>query len=266
VKIVQWFWFLFLASFLPNWINSALAQDEVEEPTYPKLVKLIVTDRPSFTTGPVLMDPDTWQLELGYTFRDGAGGTNEDVGTFPETLLRYGLDEEWELRFGWGGYDFVDDADDNAGDTSIGFKYALGDQLVENVSLVLITTVSLPTGSGESELDPQWLIGWERPLDDQTTLAGNIGIGAPTDEITGNRFGQGIFSVMCSRILNDETTGFAEYYTNFPAADDEDAEHVLQAGVMYLLNPDTQLDARAGVGLNNQADDWFIGAGFSHRF
>jgi hypothetical protein len=266
VKTLQWFWFLFLASFLPGWVNNVLGQDEQPPDEQPPAVKSIVTDRPSFTTGPVLVDPGTWQLELGYTFHDGANGTSEDVGTFPETSLRYGLDEKWELRFGWNGYDFVDDADDEAGDTSIGFKYALGDQLIAGTSLALITTVALPTGSGESELDPQWLIGWERPLDDQTTLAGNFGIGAPTDEMTADRFAQGILSVMCSHTLNDTTSGFAEYFTNFPAADDEDAEHVVQAGLMHLLNPDMQLDVRAGVGLNSQADDWFVGVGFSHRF
>lgn len=249
-------WFLFLVSFLPNWVATALGQDS----------PAIVTDRPSFTTGPALMSPDAWQVELGYTFRDGVGDTNEDVGTFPETLLRYGLNDKWELRLGWNGYDFVDDASDMAGDTSVGFKYAFGDQLVDGVSMALITTVSLPTGSGESELDPQFLLGWDYALDDNTMLAGNFGVGSPTDEMTGDRYAQGVLSLMCSRTFNDVNSGFAEYYTNFPAADDEDAEHVFQVGLMHLLNPDTQVDVRAGVGLNNQADDWFVGIGFSRRF
>lgn len=264
MKILQWVLVLFLATFF--WAGNVFGQAEPSEQPSPEQRASIAADRPSFTTGPRLLELGTWQLELGYSYRDDAGESKEDIGTFPETMVRYGLDKKWELRFGWDGYDFVDDADDKAGDTSIGFKYALDDQFVPDTSLALITTVSIPTGSGESELDPQWLIGWEHSLNDKTTLAGNLGIGAPTDEMTGDRFAQGIFSLMCSHTINDSLTSFAEYYTNFPAMDNEDAEHVAQAGVMYLLNPDTQLDLHAGLGLNDQADDWFVGVGLSYRF
>lgn len=259
MKALQVIGFLFLASFLPGFVTSALGQG------LPLERAPIVTDRPSFTTGPRLLDPGILQMELGYTYRDDAGETGLNVSSGPETLVRYGFNEKLELRFGWDGYDFVEDAKDEAGNTFIGWKYKLGD-FIPDTSLALITTISLPTGSGKNDVDPQTLLGWERSLDDKTTLAGNIGYGSPTDELTGDRFTQGIISIMCSRTLNEEMTGFAEYYTNFPAMDGQDAAHVLHTGVAYLLNVDMQLDFRAGVGLNDQADDWFIGVGFSYKF
>ena len=265
MKVLQFIWFLVLASLLPGFVNNALGQDE--EPPPPER-SAFSSDRPSFTTGPDLMDPNTWQLELGYTYRDDAGDGDDDVGSFPETLVRYGLDDKIELRFGWDGYDFVDDADDRANDSFFGVKYALpGDWLsLGTDKMALIGTISVPTGSGESELDPQVLLGWSKNLNEAMTLSGNLGIGYPTDETTGDRFTQGVFSVMCARDMGSDTTLFGEYYTNFPAEDEEDAEHVLQAGVMHMIGPDTQLDFRTGIGLNDQADDWIVGIGISHRF
>lgn len=226
------------------------------------------SDRPSYTIGPDLMDPGVWQLELGYTYRDDAAGGDANVGSFPETLVRYGLDDKIELRFGWDGYNFTEDARDQAGDTSFGVKYRLPDDMFNlgTDGMALIATVSIPTGSGESELDPTFLLGWSKDLTDVTTLSGNLGIAFPSDEDTGDRFTQGKFSVMYSREMSEVTSIFGEYYTNFPAADEEDAEHILQAGVLHMIGPNTQLDFRAGIGLNSQADDWIVGIGIVHRF
>lgn len=37
-------------------------------------------------------------------------------------------------------------------------------------------------------------------------------------------------------------------------------------GFTYLLRDDLQVDASAGVGLSDDADDWFVGLGLSLRF
>ncbi len=262
MKVLQFIWFLVLVSLLPGFVNNAFGQDEEPPPERAP----IVTDRPSFTTGPHLLDPGTWQLELGYTYRDDAGETKANVSSAPEVLLRHGWNKEWELRIGWDGYDFVEHAGDEPGNSFIGFKHKLPEQLMPGINLASITTISMPTGSGKNDVDVQTVLGWERVLDDKTTLAGNIGYGSPTDEDTGDRFSQGIFSVMCSRVLNDEMTGFGEYYGNSSDKDGQDGIHVIQGGITYLLNPDSQLDFRVGLGLNDQADDWFVGIGYSHRF
>ena len=265
MKILQMWWFLFLAFTLPSFFaTNVFGQDETPPPEQ----SAFSSDRPSFTTGPTLLDTGVWQLEIGYTYHDDAGDGDDDVGSFPETMVRYGLNEKIELRLGWNGYDFTEDAPDKAGDTSIGLKYRLDDDLLAlgTDALALIVTVSVPTGSGESELDPQFLLGWDKILDDRTTLSGNLGVGFPSDEMTGDRFTQGIISVMYSRTVDADTSVFAEYYTNFPAADEEDAEHILQAGLLHMIGPNTQLDFRAGVGLNSQADNWIAGVGISHRF
>ncbi len=264
MKIMQWVWFLVLATLLSGFVSDAFGQTDEQPPAQRSDFS---SDR-SYTTGPDLMDVHTWQLELGYTYRDDAGDGDDDVGSFPESMVRYGWREDIELRFGWDGYDFTEDAPDKAGDTFFSVKYRLPDDMLKlgTDSMALIGTVSIPTGSGQSELDPTFLFSWDKDLNDVTALSGNLGIAFPSDEMTGDRFTQGKFSLMCTRAMGEATTLFGEYYTNFPAADEQDAEHVVQAGVMHMIGPNTQLDFWTGMGLNSQADDWIVGVGISHRF
>lgn len=241
--------------------STALAQEDKRPP--------ITTDRPSFTTDSNMMTPGEYQLELGYTFSDLEHG---DASTFPEAAFRYGWKEDWELRVGWAGYDFGTESGDIAHNTDFGFKWKFKDagenlwwDKLDAFDMALITTLSLPTGSG-SDFDAEVLLGWNYEIDARMSLAGNLGFGIPTDLETGDQFAQGVASVMCSRVVGDVTSVFGELYTNFPAADDESAAFVLQSGVVHRLNDDMQVDFRLGVGLNDEAPDWLFGLGFAYRF
>ena len=46
----------------------------------------------------------------------------------------------------------------------------------------------------------------------------------------------------------------------------DDSEHYLDGGVTYLINMNLQLDARIGLGLNDDAAEFFVGAGVSYRY
>ena len=40
----------------------------------------------------------------------------------------------------------------------------------------------------------------------------------------------------------------------------------MNGGITWVLQPDLQLDASAGFGLNDRAADFFLGCGLSFRF
>jgi hypothetical protein len=260
-------WMIFGVCLPSFFVASVLGQTE------PPGRAAMSTDRPSFTTDSGMMAPGEYQLEMGYTYYDLEIG---DASTAPEMLFRYGFDDKWEFRLGWDGYTFGDDDVDIAGGTDLGFKYHFkeageeffipGMDFLNDVSMALIATFTLPTGHDHNDFDTQTLLGWNYDLDDKSSLAGNIGFGLPTDLETGDRFAQGVFSVMYSRVINDQMSAFGEYYTNFPAADDKDCEHIIQGGVLYAIDDDMQVDFRAGFGLNDQSPDWLVGVGFSYRF
>ena len=56
---------------------------------------------------------------------------------------------------------------------------------------------------------------------------------------------------------------FIESYGLIPNWDE--AVHLADAGVTYLILPNLQLDFSAGLGLNESAIDHFIGFGLSYR-
>ena len=57
------------------------------------------------------------------------------------------------------------------------------------------------------------------------------------------------------------------WYAFFPnGADTARVEHYLNGGFSYLLSNDIQWDIRAGTGLNDAADDFFVGTRLAIRF
>jgi hypothetical protein len=60
---------------------------------------------------------------------------------------------------------------------------------------------------------------------------------------------------------------YAEWYGLMPnGAATARPEHYFNGGFTYLLCDNMQFDIRAGVGLNDVADDYFVGTGLSIRF
>jgi hypothetical protein len=67
--------------------------------------------------------------------------------------------------------------------------------------------------------------------------------------------------------LTDTVGAYDEWLTVVPdGADTARTEHVCNAGITVLLDPNVQFDIRGGFGLNDAAVDSFVGAGLSIRF
>ncbi len=224
----------------------------------------LITDRPDFTESPFTVQPDRMQLEMGYTYRESDNGNEVRTQNFPEVLLRIGWVENWELRLGWGGYSFEENGEDIANDMRVGAKWAISDQDGWHPQLALLGEITIPTGHGDNDVDPTITLAWSYDLNDKNSVGGNLGIGSVTQD--GDRFAQGSASIAWNHTLDDQWGFYTEYYTTFPDADDEDAVHIIDGGLVYLINDDLQLDFSLGFGLNEQADDLIVGFGFSHRF
>lgn len=251
MKILQWVMVLFFASFLTG---STVLGDEA-----------ISTDRPSFTTSPFTLSPGTAQLELGYTYRESAAGDN--IGDFPQTLFRYGIQDNLELRAGWGGYSFSDNGD-FANDMSLGLKWQFMEQ-DKLPAMGLIVALGLPTGHHSDELTPSAILAASYDWQYDLTFSANLGVAFPHDVVTDDRFTQGIFSLNVARpftLADLKFDGYVEYFTIFPDVNDGDCAHSIGLGVTHTLNKSMQLDVNGGFGLSDEADDWFVGAGFSYRF
>ena len=250
--------------------------DPMEEP--------LVTDRPDFTESTDAIPVGHFQLDAGYSFtndRESKNRTREH--TAPEFLLRIGVVEDFELRIGWEGYGWTDtqfqretrrgrrvnrdDWTQGANDLSFGFKYKFAEQdgLIPHLGVIgAITVPSGSTGVSSGDVDPGIVLLWAYDVSDTFSLAGNVGVGVPTDE--GDRFIQTSASLSAAFTLSEKLGAYIEYFGFYPNTERSDAAHSVNAGLTYLINNNFQVDWRIGMGLNEEADDFFTGVGFAWRF
>jgi hypothetical protein len=239
---------------------------------------IITPERPGFGDTTSIVAPWRLQLETGLTFtlRDRDGVESQTFNA-PEVLARLGIIEDrLEFRLGTSGYVWsrsntgpANEFESTAGfsDLFAGIKLKLLDQRGPIPRLVFEAVTTVGTGSrsvSNRDLEPTIkLIGsWD--LGSGFSLTSNAI--ATYASSGGQRFIQGAGSAMLSYTVTDSLSLFVEYYVVGPRTKGTDAAHSIDFGGAYLLNERIQLDARLGFGLNNQADNFFVGTGISLLF
>ena len=235
-------------------------------------------DRPDFTESPKTVGKGVVQLETGYTFTsDSEGGVHTANHSFPETLLRVGVLADWlEFRAEWnyeiqrtrvGG---VSETQSGADDLVLGFKIALTEQQCCLPETGIILDLSFPTGgdaftTGEVQPGVNYCYSWE--LDKEWSLSGSTAIGGAADDVTNDPYAEFTQSLSLEQTWSEKLHSFTEWYVLSPiSADTNRPQNYFNAGFTYLINNDVQWDIRAGVGLNEAADNFFAGSGISFRF
>ncbi|MCG8404900.1 MAG: transporter [Phycisphaerales bacterium] len=244
----------------------------------------LVTDRPDFTESTLTIPYGRVQLEAGYTYvYDSGDGVRSQAHTYPEMLFRIGLVEDVELRLGWVGWEHTEevfrtrndvgrtvgvrDRSDGGGDMDIGFKFHLLDQDGWVPDFGIIVNASIPTGSdahSSGDVDPGLILLWAYDLTDEFAVAGNVNFAVPTSE--NGRYFETSTSLSFGYSITDKLGTYVEYFGFYPSDRNQADTHFINGGFTYLITNNFQLDVRVGMGLNDEADDLFTGAGFSWRF
>lgn len=278
---------LALISFIDSVVEPAradhggtLAQWRASDPVEggPDLSEPLVTDRPDFTEASVTVGQGVTQIEFGYTYAYDAG---RNVGaaqhSYPETLLRVGMLADWfEMRLDWNYgverenfFDTSANSNDGAEDLGIGCKIALTPQDEMLPETAIIVSLSVPTGedrftAGQVLPGGSFLYGWDI-TDDWSTGGSSVFNGAVDDEAGTNYF-EFAQSWTVGRSWTEAVGSYAEWFAFIPSgADTNHTEHYFNGGITYLFNNNVQWDVRVGVGLNDAADDYFVGTGLSLR-
>jgi hypothetical protein len=229
----------------------------------------IFTDRPTFSVGPGTIAQGHIQIETGYTFSYEDAHPDVKTHTFPETLLRIGLIENFELRVEWPNLTYIDGGTNVDGfrDLGLGFKVQVFQQQGFRPRLSFAGRLSIPTGEeafSSDQLDPELRTILTYALNERVGLFGNVNIAGPSSQ--GKRFVQVSSSLGLSASLRDHLTGFVEYFGLYPRDVASGSANFLQTGLIYRLTYNLQIDARIGGGLTHGSDDFLTGAGISWRF
>ena len=237
----------------------------------------IATGRPSFGTGTQAVPAGRFQLETGYTYSaQGDDGTQ----TYPTPLLRVGLVDRVEFRLSTAGYVQADAGEDGLTGPRVGFKFEVFDERGLRPALAIQPSVLLPLGEvpGGHTYDPLLQIAAAHSLPGPFAVAANVSVGASTASTAGGGIGSGAAQATTAQAaayahseqLSYFPTGrvglFVEHFATYTDAGDGDDQQNLDVGATYLLNDNNQVDVVLGVGLNEAAPDYFVGAGYSFRF
>jgi hypothetical protein len=256
-----------------NYGNGGDTQDAAE-----KLAEPLVTDRPDFTEASSTVGRGVVQLEAGYTYAYDSNDVGSVKGhSYPETLLRVGVLAEWlEARVAWNyasvsASEFgVSRIEENGPeDLYLGFKWALAGQAGIMPEMAIITQMTVPTGSsaftaGETLPGVSWLYGWD--LNDWISTGGSTQVNRAIDGVSDRPYAEFAQSWTIGYSLSDHLGAYTEWFAICPdGADFDHNQNYANGGFTFLVNNNLQLDIRAGVGLNEAADDLFTGAGFSWR-
>ncbi|MGH7194303.1 MAG: hypothetical protein ACREJM_12350, partial [Candidatus Saccharimonadales bacterium] len=96
-----------LDNYNPNSFFYSLRPNIFNVPVEPEwdFYNIINTDRPDFTDAVYSVGKGVTILETGYTFhKQNTAETHFSTRQLPESLLRYGVTDEFELRLKWPGY------------------------------------------------------------------------------------------------------------------------------------------------------------------
>ncbi|MGH8221785.1 MAG: transporter, partial [Woeseiaceae bacterium] len=224
-------------------------------PAYAQQDDLISTERPSFSNTPYTMAAGRWQIESGYEYVNDDDGADLEQHTLPQLLLRYGLSEDMELQLAWPGFSRREaggQSDDGIRDAAVAVKFGLRDETA-GTPVAFLAGMTVPVGDDgftSDDFEPFIGVSWVRAMFFGTAAISKDDSDYDFDNGVGVRFA-----------LRGDASVFAEWHATIP--DDGDAVHRLNGGVLWLRRPNMQLDLHVGVGLNDRAADYALGAGFS---
>lgn len=224
----------------------------------------LVTDRPDVAESAVTVGSGRLQLETGVLFERSRGGDPDRV--LVPTLLRVGTGPDTELRLETEGPVFISGGG-GLSDVSLGGKWTMVE--ADAATLGLLVNLRLPTGARAlrtSAVEPDVKLLLDADLGGDWVLGFNVGFAVPEDAIDGRRFVQAGSALALGHEIADGVTAYGELFGGGPDAIGGTGFMAADAGFLFLLNPDLQLDVEVFRGLSATGLDWGVGAGVSARF
>ena len=262
--------------------GSRLRGREVAERSEPKREE-IETDRDSFTPSTALTPRGRLIVESAYSFLDNRGF--KETHSLPELILRYGVNERLELRFGWnaeiGGSGAEVSGNAGEGDPFehedkverehtilYGAKFRISGQDRLLPRSVLILQGYTPTGGSEgvstaSSVIATYAAGWE--FANRWRLDGSMRYGFDSEK--GDRFNDWAPSIVLKVPVGEKLAVHAEYFGIFTTKKEQNTNRqFFSPGLHALVTPDLEIGFRLGWGLNDQSARFIANAGIGWQY
>ncbi len=240
----------------------------------------IETDRDSFTPATTTTPRHRLISEAAYSFLDNR--RVKETHSFPELLLRYGLTDRVELRFGYNsevggedegvsGTEAIEEAAVGTGalerlsTLSYGLKLLVTEQRrwIPRSSVIIQATTPISGKDTKTDLIVTWVSGWDFPNRWQFDVAVRYGMtNDPADD-----YNLWAPSAVLKIPLGEKWAVHAEYFGFFTTGRAKEfSRHYFSPGVHYLVTRNLEIGTRVGWGLNDQTPRFFVNTGFGWQY
>jgi len=221
----------------------------------------IVTDRPDQTESSSTIPQGALQIEVGLQVgTEGNGEFATRHWLLPTNLFRYGVTENFELRF-INQYESATNSFNSniniqgLSDLQLGAKIQLYRKEGSNTEIALLSHIGFPTGStffNSDEFTLQSRFSISHDITDNFSIGYNFGY-----NLFESRYGDIIYTVAFGIGVNDKVAVYFEPFGEITELE----EFVLNAdaGFTYLIHENFQLDFSFGTGLNQRNNYFAIG-------
>jgi hypothetical protein len=237
----------------------------------------IETDRDSFTPATSIVGRGRLILESAYSFIDN--DRSYETHGLPELLIRYGLSENFELRFGWNyeigsvgspiSGSFLEEGEEGELEEEArvlyGGKFFLTEQdgWLPKSSFILQGYTPTMGESNLTSLSTTYAMGWTL----QNAWTWDSAMRFSTAGANEDLFNVWAPSTVIKIPMGERWKTHAEYFGVFSdGRETETKQHFFSPGIHYLINRDVEVGVRVGWGLNEAAPDFFSNVGIGWQF
>ncbi|MEM0939383.1 MAG: transporter [Bacteroidota bacterium] len=223
----------------------------------------IVTDRPTQTPASAIMPVGKFLIETGF-IREFTN-SQLDTYTLPNVLIRYGVNEYFEVRL-QQDYLFADlpEGDESGFNSAkIGFKIKLANEIGWLPQMSFLGNITTTTGQDPFKND---VISSDFSLVFSNTLLRKFSLGYSIGLINGEfGFDTSLYTLVLGYPISDKLSAYVEPY-GFGVFDSGANDLRFNSGLVYLAKDHLQFDASMGAGLSAIAPNYFIGLGAAVGF
>ena len=226
------------------------------------------TDRPDKTNSAITLDAGHVQIESDLTnyTREGHGVGKQETWLWGNTNFRLGLCNRTDLQI---AVPFVmdDGSTTGIGDLTVALKANFWGNDGGDSAAGIYAALSTPTGSsGLSAGTVQALISaiYQCSLG-SFDAAVNSGVAIAADDDGSSHHTEIVNSISIGHDLFGPVSGYVEFFSSVPTSHSQDWVGTIDAGLLFAVSKNFQIDTGINVGVTDAADDIQVFLGVSWR-
>lgn len=251
-------------------------------PTPAGYLRAMDTDYPGSTESPYTVDAGHFQVEMrwfGYSSdRESLGGVTQqfEEWAIAPMNLKIGLLNQLDAQLVLEPYNVVEERTSTNrvtrrgfGDITVRVKYNFWGNDGGRTAFAVTPFVKFPTsqeGIGNRGVESGLVLPLAVELPSDFELGLTTRFDAVRDEDQSGYHAEFVNSVEVGHDLFGNLYGWIEFFSAVSTEQDSDWEGTFNAGLIYSLTKNVQLNAGVNIGVTRSADDWYVFTGMAWRF